>query len=443
MRRHPGEDPFAAPTQPAWPSANYGEPQPGYAPPSGQNFYFPPAAETDPNYGFAQPAAGQPANGYASPAPAYAAAPQAGAFAPALYSQAQQPAAPAWNQQADPMGYDLGQYLPAGGQGYAGEGGQDPRFAAHQGYGDPDGAYDEMAEEDEEPRSGRRGLLIAVALVGAIGLGGAMAYTYKSFMGPASGRAPLIKLTDNGPFKTRPDNPGGREFAHADKKLLNRLGEQGAAPSEPETSDDRSGDDPNAPRKVRIIPIAGGGPEMTTTGAPARTGGPVSLSVPGVMLENMAPAAQPPPVSRGEMPPAGRAQPPVRVVSAPVPTAEPPMAEPAAPARKAAPVRAPVPKVKEASTGPAAAATSGTSGFVAVLASKKSRMDALKAFADLQQKYGDVLASKTPDVQEVNLGDKGVWYRAVVGPPGSREAASSVCGLLKTAGHTSCWVAAY
>jgi hypothetical protein len=84
-----------------------------------------------------------------------------------------------------------------------------------------------------------------------------------------------------------------------------------------------------------------------------------------------------------------------------------------------------------------------TSGYVAVLASKTSRTDALKAFADLQQKYGDVLASKTPNVQEANLGDKGVRYRAFVGPPGSREAASEVCKQLKTAGYNDCWVTAY
>jgi hypothetical protein len=138
-----------------------------------------------------------------------------------------------------------------------------------------------------------------------------------------------------------------------------------------------------------------------------------------------------------------QASPPVKVVSVaseppPPPTevAQPPVRKPAA-----APVaKAIVPKVKQA---PAAPSASGASGFVAVLASKKSRMDALKAFADLQQKYGDVLAAKTPDVQEADLGDKGVWYRAVVGPPGSREAATSVCSQLKTAGHPGCWVAAY
>jgi hypothetical protein len=47
-----------------------------------------------------------------------------------------------------------------------------------------------------------------------------------------------------------------------------------------------------------------------------------------------------------------------------------------------------------------------------------------------------------PDVKEADLGDKGVWYRAV-GPPGSREVATSVCIQLKTAGHYGCWVAAY
>jgi cell division protein FtsN len=84
-----------------------------------------------------------------------------------------------------------------------------------------------------------------------------------------------------------------------------------------------------------------------------------------------------------------------------------------------------------------------TSGFVAVVSSQKSRMDALKAFIDLQQKYSDVLASKTPDVQEANLGDKGVWYRAVVGPPGSRDDAAGLCSQLKTAGYPGCWVVAY
>ncbi len=63
-----------------------------------------------------------------------------------------------------------------------------PPFAAPQGYGETDAEFDEAtAEEEEEPRRGRRGLMIVAALVGAIGLGGGMAYAYKVALPGAHG----------------------------------------------------------------------------------------------------------------------------------------------------------------------------------------------------------------------------------------------------------------
>ena len=58
---------------------------------------------------------------------------------------------------------------------------------------------------------------------------------------------------------------------------------------------------------------------------------------------------------------------------------------------------------------------------------------------------GEVLVSRTPDVQEADLSSRGLgtMYRLVVGPPGSRDAASGVCSQLKTAGYQGCWVMAY
>jgi cell division septation protein DedD len=70
-------------------------------------------------------------------------------------------------------------------------------------------------------------------------------------------------------------------------------------------------------------------------------------------------------------------------------------------------------------------------------------MTALKQFADMQQKYGSVLAGKTPDVAEANLGTKGNYHRLVVGPPGSRDQASTVCSQLKAQGFNDCWVTSY
>jgi hypothetical protein len=84
-----------------------------------------------------------------------------------------------------------------------------------------------------------------------------------------------------------------------------------------------------------------------------------------------------------------------------------------------------------------------SSGYVAVLVSRQSNMDALKSLADIQQKYPGVLQGRAADVREANLGEKGIWYRVVVGPPASRQTANTVCGELKSKGYGSCWVAGY
>jgi len=461
--------PIAQPS-PHWPPP-YGEgqraaQQPGYLFPQagaeaeGAGFAaqasnrFPPAPEAAPNFGYPSQGGEQPPFGYSHSA-----------------SQQQGAGGPSWGQQGDGRGFDLGSYMSAPGQGYAQADQFDPPpfAAAPHHYGEADAEYDEaMGEDEEEPRRGRRGLMIVAALVAAIGLGGGMAYAYKTFFPSRSGPAPLIKDTQ-GPIKSKPEVADGRGFPHTDKKLLNRLGDdtgpQGASvapPNPADAQDERVSDDPNAPRKVRLIPISpnGGQPPVqvvTTTAPPAPAGAPVMALPPGVTIDNVGPPRQPQPPSaaRAQLPPppppAAPAkavpQPPVRIASAAnVPPT--PAEEPAAPVKKApaaakpAAVKNPVPKTKQASAAPAVTAASGA-GYVAVLSSQKSRMDALKIFANMQEKYGEVLSSRTPDVQEANLGEKGVWYRLVVGPPGSRDAAASLCTQLKSAGYSGCWVTAY
>ncbi len=70
-------------------------------------------------------------------------------------------------------------------------------------------------------------------------------------------------------------------------------------------------------------------------------------------------------------------------------------------------------------------------------------MDALKQFADLQQKYAAQLGGKTPDVQDANLAGKGPYHRLIVGPPGSKQEASRLCSELKSAGYGGCWIKSY
>ena len=61
----------------------------------------------------------------------------------------------------------------------------------------------------------------------------------------------------------------------------------------------------------------------------------------------------------------------------------------------------------------------------------------------MQQQYGSLLGSKTPDVRETTLPGKGLYHRLLVGPPGSRAQASELCTQLKASGYKDCWVTAY
>ena len=308
-------------TQPSqWP------PQQGYGQQPVQGFHFP---QPDAAQGYGEHAPEQPlpfppqSSGQQLPFNRYP--PQPVADQDPNYGYAQQgqhgSAGPPWGQQPDPRGYDLGNYMSAPGQGYAQpdpghfQSPQDPaQFGAPQGYGETDAEFDEaMAEEEDEPRRGRRGLMIVAALVGAIGLGGGMAYAYKTFFPSRTGPVAVIKDTQ-GPTKSKPEFADGKGFAHTDKKLLNRLGDEGApaAPANaPGAPEERVIDDPNAPRKVRLIPISPGGPQP----APAAPSAPPGLIVvPGMTVENIGPPraqfppqGPPPSAARVQLPPRGAA----------------------------------------------------------------------------------------------------------------------------------------
>lgn len=467
---------YPDPAQGGYPGAGYGQQAPyGQQQPAyGQQPYGQPAygqqQPYDPAYGSGYPQESVPtqqrpaaAYGRAQDYPRGSLEPQARGFAPQSPGQplpfdhfpspAQQGYAPGqasgWPTQQpahDPHGFDLGHYAPQGGHPQA-----EPPFQVgpndhfnqpQQEYADGEGHYDEGAhDEEEEPRSGRRTLMIVGALVGAIGIGGAMAYTYKTVFGGS--RTAAVKTADTGTAKTA--KPPTNE-----RKIAGRLED-----SNPPASDsDDTQRDPSAPKPVRIIPMTPGGQPVQ----PAASAPPAPPSVPGVMLDLGPPQQRPQqgPPPRAQLPPpqplpqpAATAQPPARPAAAPVrtvtvnPTPAPEATSPPPPKKEK--VKAAVPKANSVD-GPSTASlstTTSSSGFVAVLSSQKTRMDALKVFADLQQKYGDVLGTKTPDVQEANVSGKGMWYRAVVGPPGSREGANTLCSQLKAAGYNGCWVAPY
>lgn len=480
-------DVYAPPNQPGYPEQPAGSPQ-AYPPPLFDP-YAGAAAPADyqlhthepPRRGYAPP----PAGGYAPPdlslsqlamrpppppqqRPSYSEPP---AFAPRQPQDqwTQHQAAP------DPRSYDPAGYVPPSplppqypdvGAGWDVQGGYGPgghHAPLEDGYGqgfDTDARAGEPRDDEndfeEEPR--RRGgfVLVAVALLGAIAVGGGLAYAYKSYIAPDTNvAAPLIK-GDTGPSKTKPSDPGGIAFPGQERKVLGKLGDTGStsasgpdAPAGDETASDGT-------RKVQVLKVGRDGSILDS--AESESAAP---AVPGLQVVDALPPA---PAIPEEAPPSTSAvstQRPVVVRPPPaspkpevIARAEPPpekpepvieksrAAEPAAapPAKKVATVKKPPPPA-------APAATLGDNGFVAVVASvptsATSREQALKQYADMHQKYGSVLQGKTPDVRQVSIPEKGDYDRLLVGPPSSKEQAGTLCSELKAAGYTSCWVTPY
>jgi cell division protein FtsN len=57
----------------------------------------------------------------------------------------------------------------------------------------------------------------------------------------------------------------------------------------------------------------------------------------------------------------------------------------------------------------------------------------------LQAKYPNLLGGRAPIIRRADLGAKGVYYRAMVGPFASADQATELCSNLKSAG-ASCLV---
>jgi cell division septation protein DedD len=111
-----------------------------------------------------------------------------------------------------------------------------------------------------------------------------------------------------------------------------------------------------------------------------------------------------------------------------------PLAQPAARSgpRSAAPASNQWANAEPARAQPSNYAPAGS--YVVQVSSQKNEADAQTAWRQLQAKYTNVLGSAQVSFKRVDLGDRGTFYRAMVGPFGNRDQAYEMCQNLKTAG---------
>jgi hypothetical protein len=82
-------------------------------------------------------------------------------------------------------------------------------------------------------------------------------------------------------------------------------------------------------------------------------------------------------------------------------------------------------------------------GFVPVLFTHKDRATVNRALVDLRHRFPNVLMHRQSEVQDLDMGEKGIWHRLVVLPPGAHEQADAVCQKLLAGGYDRCWVKDY
>lgn len=388
------------------------------------------------------------------------------AFAPAYApdgQQQQQPVSGYGVPDHDVPGYGAPGYEASGfpvapaGQAY------EDAFAPRHGAGDD--YYDDV------PPNRRRIGILAIAGVFALAvIGTAGAFGYRAVFGSSSSSSPppVIKA-EQAPSKIVP--------APASKDAQSKIAERASGPAERLVSREEqpvvvttttptqnagpalgSGVVGSEPKKIRTIAIK---PEASDAAMPTPPDSvPAPTAQPRVIsttTQRAAPTATQPaaaapapaPVRLAPPQPADPEPPtPVARAAAPAPRAEAPASANAPlslnPNAAPAPVRAAPPQQPQraaaVSPPPAAAAASSSNGVYGVqVTAQRSEEEAQAAFRSLQAKFPGQLGNRQPLIKRVDLGDKGIFFRALVGPFTDQAQASQMCSSLKAAGG-SCLV---
>ena len=341
----------------------------------------------------------------------------------------------------------------------------DPRHPSNaQLAGEEENFYD-----DVPPAKRRMGIMAIAAVFALAVIGTAGAFGYRALFGTSgpSQPPPVIKA-DIAPSKIVPVTASkapnklitDRVADHAqDEKLVSReeqpveMKDKSAAAPPPQAQGSApaalgSGVLSSEPKKIRTIAIR---PDQPGLGDNQPVGATATAPAPPPPQTRMAPAptaptappaqvASNPPVAANPEPPPPRQSETRAVAPAPRTTASSGTAPLSlSPDASAAPgARAPMRTAAVAAPAPIARAAkpaAAASGSYAVqLSSQRSEADAQAAFRSLQAKFPNQLGGRQALIHKVELGDKGTYYRAMVGPFANANEANELCSGLKAAG---------
>ena len=88
--------------------------------------------------------------------------------------------------------------------------------------------------------------------------------------------------------------------------------------------------------------------------------------------------------------------------------------------------------VASSEVGGTAASSGG--GYAVQITSQRTAAEAQASFRELRARFPNQLGGREPMIRRADLGAKGTFYRAMVGPFASSEQAAELCSGLKAAG---------
>jgi len=328
----------------------------------------------------------------------------------------------------------------------------------HDGY-----EYDQSQQvgdeyyDDVPPSRWRLGVIAIIGVLALAVIGSAGAFGYRALFGSsgASQPPPVIKA-DTSPNKVVPATTGkdaqsgklitdriadraqGEKLVSREEQPIDRAAAAVLTPSAPQSALG-SGVISNEPKKIRTIAIHPDQPVAAEAQPPAPP-----LSAARTAPSPAARPAPPPPSKAPETttadteqnappPPAARPAPQPRQ-AATAPGNSPLSLSPDAPPARAAAAPARTASVAAPAQAAAPAPVGGGPGSYVQVSSQRSEAEAQAAFKSLQAKYPDQLGGRQPLIRQVDLGSKGTYYRAMVGPFANPSEAGELCSSLKAAG---------
>lgn len=358
---------------------------------------------------------------------------------------------PSHSYQAEQSGYDPAGYPAAPDR----QGFPPPLYPQEPDTGSMPPPYDDEFYDDAPRDNRRKGLLTVAAVLGLAVIGTAGAFGYRSMFGNSGSSPPPVIRASGEPSKIAP--PAANIDQSANKFNYDRFGDAGKdeqvvrreekpvdvsrtaartvfpgvpVANSPSNRPANAGttataNPPSAigePRRVRTVPIR---PDQADAAAlPAPPQQAMSVAPPRQANAAALPANRQPDFaprgSRAAAPPASNA--PLSLSPDANANALPPLA-----AQDSAP---PPSRPARIASAPA----SGGGSYLVQVSSQRSEAEAQTAYRGIQSKFSSVLGNQPHTVRRADLGSKGVYYRAMVGPFGSRDEAVQVCVSLKQAG---------